>query len=87
MNIDRELDARGLNCPLPILRTKKSLNEMSSGQVLRVLATGASRRAMAQQLSVSEHTIRHHLEHIYAKLDVRTRVEATLFALEHNLVD
>jgi tRNA 2-thiouridine synthesizing protein A len=39
MNIDRELDARGLNCPLPILRTKKSLNEMTSGQVLRVLAT------------------------------------------------
>jgi tRNA 2-thiouridine synthesizing protein A len=39
MNIDRELDARGLNCPLPILRTKKSLNEMASGQVLRVLAT------------------------------------------------
>jgi tRNA 2-thiouridine synthesizing protein A len=39
MNIDRELDARGLNCPLPILRTKKSLNEMSSGQVLRVRAT------------------------------------------------
>lgn len=39
MNIDRELDARGLNCPLPILRTKKWLNEMSSGQVLRVLAT------------------------------------------------
>jgi len=39
MNIDRELDARGLNCPLPILRTKKSLNEMNSGQVLRVLAT------------------------------------------------
>ena len=39
MNIDRELDARGLNCPLPILRTKKSLNEMDSGQVLRVLAT------------------------------------------------
>jgi tRNA 2-thiouridine synthesizing protein A len=39
MHFDRELDARGLNCPLPILRTKKSLNEMSSGQVLRVLAT------------------------------------------------
>jgi tRNA 2-thiouridine synthesizing protein A len=39
MHFDRELDARGLNCPLPILRTKKSLNEMTSGQVLRVLAT------------------------------------------------
>lgn len=39
MNFDKELDARGLNCPLPILRTKKSLNEMSSGQVLKIIAT------------------------------------------------
>ena len=39
MQIDRELDVKGLNCPLPILRTKKMLSEMSSGQVLRVLAT------------------------------------------------
>lgn len=37
--IDRELDARGLNCPLPILRTKKALNEMSAGQMLKILAT------------------------------------------------
>ncbi len=36
---DRELDARGLNCPLPILRTKKMLNDMSSGQMLKILAT------------------------------------------------
>ncbi len=36
---DREVDARGLNCPLPILRTKKALNDMASGQVLRILAT------------------------------------------------
>lgn len=36
---DREVDARGLNCPLPILRTKKALNDMTSGQVIRVLAT------------------------------------------------
>lgn len=39
MHFDRELDVKGLNCPLPILRTKKTLAEMSSGQVLRVLAT------------------------------------------------
>lgn len=39
MNFDKELDARGLNCPLPILRAKKSLAEMTSGQVLRILAT------------------------------------------------
>ena len=41
MQIDRELDVKGLNCPLPILRTKKALSEMVSGQVLRVLATDA----------------------------------------------
>jgi tRNA 2-thiouridine synthesizing protein A len=39
MNFDKELDARGLNCPLPILRAKKALNEMQSGQVLRIVAT------------------------------------------------
>jgi tRNA 2-thiouridine synthesizing protein A len=36
---DREVDARGLNCPLPILRTKKALNDMKSGEVVRVLST------------------------------------------------
>jgi tRNA 2-thiouridine synthesizing protein A len=39
MNFDKELDARGLNCPLPILRTKKSLAELTAGQVLKVIAT------------------------------------------------
>jgi tRNA 2-thiouridine synthesizing protein A len=39
MNFDKELDARGLNCPLPILRAKKALGELTSGQVLRILAT------------------------------------------------
>lgn len=39
MNFDKELDARGLNCPLPILRTKKALTDMTSGQVLKIRAT------------------------------------------------
>lgn len=39
MNFDKELDARGLNCPLPILRAKKALADMSSGQVLHIIAT------------------------------------------------
>lgn len=39
MNFDKELDARGLNCPLPILRAKKALGELQSGQVLRIIAT------------------------------------------------
>ena len=36
---DRELDVRGLNCPLPILRAKKALSDLATGQVLKVVAT------------------------------------------------
>ena len=39
MQFDKDLDTRGLNCPLPILRTKKALAGLQSGQVLRVVAT------------------------------------------------
>ncbi len=39
MDFDKEVDARGLNCPLPILRAKKALAEMLPGQVVRVVAT------------------------------------------------
>ncbi len=37
--VNQELDARGLNCPLPILRAKKAINGMMAGEVLKVLAT------------------------------------------------
>jgi len=39
MTADKELDARGLNCPLPILKAKKALAELASGQTLKVIAT------------------------------------------------
>lgn len=39
MEIHKEVDARGLTCPLPILRAKKALADMTSGQILKVLAT------------------------------------------------
>ena len=39
MDAQRELDTRGLNCPLPILKAKKALSELNSGQVLKVVAT------------------------------------------------
>ena len=39
MDFDKDLDARGLNCPLPILRAKKSLTDMQTGQVLKIIAT------------------------------------------------
>ena len=39
MNFDKELNARGLSCPLPIVKTKKALADMTTGQVLKVIAT------------------------------------------------
>ena len=39
MEFQKDLDARGLNCPLPILKAKKALAEMASGEVLRIVAT------------------------------------------------
>ncbi len=39
MNVDQEIDTRGLNCPLPILKAKKALSTMESGQLLKVLST------------------------------------------------
>ena len=41
MDIDKEVDARGLNCPLPILKAKKALAELQGGQLLRVVCTDA----------------------------------------------
>jgi len=41
MQIDKELDTRGLNCPLPILKAKKALADMQSGQLLKVVSTDA----------------------------------------------
>ena len=39
MHVDQEVDTRGLNCPLPILKAKKALAAMQSGQLLKVVAT------------------------------------------------
>ena len=41
MHIDKEIDTRGLNCPLPILKAKKALAELQTGQLLKVVATDA----------------------------------------------
>jgi HD-GYP domain-containing protein (c-di-GMP phosphodiesterase class II) len=55
-------------------------------EVLRTLAKGRSTRQMAQDLCVSENTVRHHLEHIYAKVGVTTRTAAVVFAMAQGLL-
>jgi HD-GYP domain-containing protein (c-di-GMP phosphodiesterase class II)/DNA-binding CsgD family transcriptional regulator len=56
-------------------------------ELLRLMAGGLSRREVAKAVFLSEHTVRHHLEHIYSKIGVRTRVAAALFAIEHDLLN
>ena len=56
-------------------------------EILRMLVRGLSRRQIAHELVLSQHTVRHHLEHIYSKVGVGTRVAATLFAVEHDLIN
>jgi DNA-binding CsgD family transcriptional regulator len=54
-------------------------------QILRVLATGKSNREIAAALVISDHTVRRHLQNIFAKLGVRSRAAATAFAIRHHL--
>jgi HD-GYP domain-containing protein (c-di-GMP phosphodiesterase class II) len=55
-------------------------------EVLRLLASGLTNREMAEVLVISPKTVGHHVQHIYDKLGISTRVGATLFALQHGLV-
>jgi tRNA 2-thiouridine synthesizing protein A len=54
VNFDKELDARGLACPLPIVKTRKALNELTTGQVLKVVATDSG--SVADMKAFSEQT-------------------------------
>jgi len=56
-------------------------------EVLRLLARGKTNREIAAALVITEKTAGHHVEHIYAKADVATRVGAALFAMRHDLVE
>lgn len=55
--------------------------------VLRMAARALTRKQIGEALSISEATVRHHLEHIYAKTGTSTRVGATLFAMENDLIE
>ena len=74
MDITKELDTRGLNCPLPILKAKKSLSELTSGQLLKVIATdpGSMRdfQAFARQTGhdlIEQQTVGSEFVHVLRK--------------------
>ena len=55
--------------------------------VLRLIATGFSNAGIAQQLSISSRTAEHHVQHVYAKIGVSSRAAATLYAIDHHLLN
>ena len=60
---DSEIDCRGLNCPLPILKTKKAVDGLNSGQVLKMLATDPGSVSDVQSWSKrTENTLLEHSE-------------------------
>ena len=56
-------------------------------EVLRLIAQGRTNKQIAEALVVTEKTAGHHVEHIYAKAGVSTRVGAALFAMRHDLIE
>jgi tRNA 2-thiouridine synthesizing protein A len=71
MQIAKEIDTRGLNCPLPILKAKKALTELTSGELLKVVATDAGSvrdfQAFAKQTGnelVSQETVGNEFIHV-----------------------
>lgn len=54
--------------------------------VLRLVAMGLSNREIARKLHISPRTAEHHVQHVYAKIDLSTRAGAALFAMEHGLL-
>jgi tRNA 2-thiouridine synthesizing protein A len=71
MHADKEIDTRGLNCPLPILKAKKALSDMSTGQTLKVVSTdqGSIRdfQAFARQTGnelVEQETVNNEFVHV-----------------------
>jgi DNA-binding NarL/FixJ family response regulator len=66
--------------PLPAGLTQREV------EVLRLAARGMTRAQIGTQLEITQNTVRHHLEHIYAKTGTSSRVGATLFAIENGLI-
>ncbi|MCK5313588.1 MAG: response regulator transcription factor, partial [Anaerolineales bacterium] len=56
-------------------------------EILQLVATGASNKEIAQQLYISSNTVKVHLRNIFTKIDVTSRTEAAMFAVQHGYVD
>ncbi len=76
----RRIDATGSEKPLPDGLTARE------AEVLKLVTAGLSNHDIAVQLVVSDHTVRRHLQNIFAKVGVSSRAAATAYAFEHGLI-
>jgi len=89
------LDGEAVNAVLAVVghKVRGAQREWPAGlserevEVLRLIARGLSTRQIGQQLSIAEKTAGHHIQHIYNKCGVSTRASATLFAMQHRLIN
>jgi HD-GYP domain-containing protein (c-di-GMP phosphodiesterase class II) len=84
--VDAVLDAAGA-LPVDVRRGYPAGLSEREVEVLRLVARGKTSKEIARALTITEKTAGHHVEHIYAKVGVSTRVGAALFAMEHDLVE
>lgn len=84
--VDAVLEAAG-SAPLDVRQGYPVGLSEREVEVLRLVARGRTSREIARALTITEKTAGHHVEHIYAKTGVSTRVGAALFAMEHDLVE
>ncbi len=83
--VDHVLSAAGHKIHRARRKTAAGLSKREV-DVLRLLSRGLTVKQMAVQLVISEKTVESHIQHIYTKINVSTRVGATLFAMEHSLL-
>jgi DNA-binding CsgD family transcriptional regulator len=83
---DAVLEAAGA-APLNVRQARPAGLSEREVEILRLLAQSRTTKEIARMLTISEKTAGHHVEHIYAKTGVSTRVGAALFAMQHDLIE
>jgi ATP/maltotriose-dependent transcriptional regulator MalT len=80
-----QIDTGGRNRPVLIPETGETLTPREV-EVLRLISSGASNQMIAQQLVISEHTVKVHITNLYAKLGVKSRTQAVAYARKLHLI-
>ena len=80
----KQLDARGLSCPEPVIMIRKAMQSADKEyEIITLVADGLSNKEIASQLYLSEGTVRNYLSTIVEKLGLRYRTQLAIFYYQH----